>query len=123
MKQRSSFALYISSFFTFLCMILFVIYLLHLTGLIDIESEVVYCFPAIIWGVILVCIILPLPILHHKGRLEFFKQILKTLVSPLFHVHFNVIFMTEQFISHILPFSDVVYTICYYTHANIGDMN
>jgi hypothetical protein len=94
MTPRSSFALALASGFTFAYMAFFIFYLLDLTDLIHSNSQIIYWFPLIMWGLMLGYLLNPLPIFNFHGRIYFFKQILQTIASPFMKIHFNVIFIS-----------------------------
>ncbi len=121
MTPQSTFALALASIFTFIYLSFFIFYTLKLTGLLITEQQVIYYFPLIIWGIAFIYLLNPLPIFNFEGRIFFFKQLLMAFLSPFFLVQFNVIWIIEQFVSMILPFSDITYTFCYYINFNLSD--
>lgn len=123
MNPQSAFALALASIFTFIYLSFFTFYTLNITGLLIAESNIIYYFPLIIWGIAFVYLLNPFPIFNFEGRIFFFKQLLMAFLSPFFLVQFNVIWIIDQFISMILPFSDITYTFCYYINVNLDDPN
>ena len=72
-------------------------------------------FGEIFWAIIICYLILPLPILHYKGRLYFLKILGKVIMSPCIRMSFLIIWVSEQLVSFNQPFADLFYTICSFT--------
>lgn len=85
----------------------------NLTVLRVIQAEYLVLF---VWGLFILYLVNPLPILSHKSRLYSLKLAIKSILAPIIGVTFPVIWMTDQLISLITPFKDFAYTICYYLH-------
>jgi hypothetical protein len=64
MSPQSAFALALASIFTFVYLSFFIFYSLHLTGLLIAQSQIVYYFPLIIWGIAFIYLLNPLPIFN-----------------------------------------------------------
>lgn len=75
----------------------------------------------IVYGVLLVYMLVPLPIFKHKGRLYLLKLMGKCFVAFCYGVDFPIAFMTNQWISMITPIRDLTYSVCYYLQVDFND--
>ena len=64
----------------------------------------------------------PFPIFYARTRIFIFKLFLKIIISPILGVPFVVTWATDQLLSLLTPFQDMVYTICYYSAQDFSDV-
>lgn len=93
---------------------MFAIYTLEIAEIITSLQFPSYFLVLFVWGIFLLYLINPLPILSFNTRLYTIKLAFKSLFAPFFGVPFPVIWMTDQIISLVTPFKDLAYTICSY---------
>jgi hypothetical protein len=75
-----------------------------------------YYIPLISWVFFAFWLLCPLHNwVKYSGRTYLFKLIAESLVSPFSKVEFSHIFVIDQFISLVVPLTDLEYTICYYS--------
>lgn len=72
------------------------------------------------WLTFAVFFVFPFQIFDYKGRLFALKLFGRSLLSPLRGVNFPIAWMTDQFVSLIIPLKDITYTICYYTKLDFS---
>lgn len=109
----------IAGFLSTLFAILFSIYALSLGELIYISLPVQY-LALIVWGMLLFLMFNPLPFFRFHGRVYTIKLFLRIAISPMIGVPFAVAWATDQLVSLITPFEDLLYTICYYSTTNFS---
>jgi hypothetical protein len=76
----------------------------------------------IVYGIVFLYLLVPLPIFNHKGRIFALKLIGRSLISPITGMTFSIAWMTDQWISLSTPLRDLAYTFCYYTRLDF-DVN
>lgn len=100
--------------------VMFVLYVLAISGIINFGSFQPRYFSLIIWGLFILFMINPLPTKYYRSRFFIFKRFWHFIYAPLpwvFHSFF-VKWMGSQMSSFITPFQDFVYTVCYFTTIN-----
>jgi hypothetical protein len=103
---------------TSIFLILFLLYILGLTGLVSYGDFNIAYFALITWGLFLLCLFIPLPVFNPKGRIYALKLVVRSIISPFIGVIFPVVWMTDQVVSLVTPLKDFAYTICYYTQID-----
>ena len=104
-----------SSFFTFVYMMVFLIYIMRISLIIHVGSlEAASYLPLTVLGSQIIYTAMPLPIFNWRARWLFIRRIFETVLSPILECHFYSIWIIEQLISCIELFEDFVYTICSY---------
>lgn len=93
-----------------LYLILFVLYVMDITGQLPTDFEF---FGEVFWAIVLGYVFVPLPFIDNSGRLSFLKLLLKVILSPCGVTTFFIAWVTEQLISFNQPMGDFFYTICY----------
>ena len=104
---------------TSIFLILFLLYILDLTGIYNISFRQEY-FSMISWGVFLLTLLVPLPIFNYKGRIFALKLIFEAILSPCKGVSFPIVWMTDQAVSMAVPLKDFSYAICYFTEIDFN---
>jgi hypothetical protein len=64
----------------------------------------------------------PFPIFYAKTRLFLFKTLIKIILSPIVGVVFMTTWATDQLVSLLTPFQDLIYTVCYFTSLDFADV-
>ena len=109
----------VSGVFSTVFLISFLIYILELAGIVSWGSQFAeHWMPLFAWGSLIIYLFIPLPIFNYKGRLYAAKVIFWSASAPLLGVTYPVIWATDQLVSLANPFSDLVYSICYYTNLD-----
>jgi len=109
----------LAGIFTTAFLALFLLYLLKISNVYNTEtgfrSEY---YVLIVYALVFLYMLVPLPLFNHKGRLFALKLIGESLISPIFGVTFSIAWMTDQWISLSTPLRDLAYTICYYSRLD-----
>ena len=101
---------------------LFTLYALNLAGVVSLGLLPYQYLALIIWGMLILFLLNPLPLFRFHARIFTIKLFIKIVVSPFVGVPFVVAWATDQLVSLITPFEDLVYTGCYYTSIDFSDV-
>lgn len=99
--------------------VLFTLYALNLADFYKLHTFDTRYLSLIVWVVFLVFMFNPLPVIYFRSRIFSFLLFLRIVASPFIGVPFVVTWATDQLLSLITPFEDMVYSICYFT----GDLD
>jgi hypothetical protein len=99
-------------------LVLFSLYILNLTHIIKFDNFNPVYLALISWFSFIAFFILPLKLFNYKGRLYILRLLGQSLLSPFTGVTFPISWLTDQFVSLIIPLKDVAYTVCYYTRLD-----
>ena len=105
---------------TSIYLILFSIYILNLTSVISLYGFDKVYLALISWLTFVAFFVFPFQMFDYKGRLYALKLFGRSLLSPFRGVTFPIAWMTDQFVSSIIPLKDLAYTICYYTKLDFS---
>ena len=75
--------------------------------------------PLFAWGLFLIFLINPIPIIFASGRLYTFKMLSKVITSIFLQANFLTELAVVQLFALISAMQDTVYTICFYTHLSL----
>lgn len=103
--------------------LLFTFYALAITEIIDIGGFQPRYFALIIWLIFITFLFNPIPTKYHRTRSYIFKSMVKILISPFFPVTLAITYFTNQLLSLITIFEDLVYSFCYYTSLDFANYN
>lgn len=101
---------------------LFTIYALQVASVVSLGKFPPQYLVLFVWGVFFVFIFNPLPLFYYKSRIFTLKLLLRIIISPFMGVPFVVSWATDQLVSLITPFEDMVYTGCYYFNIDFTDL-
>lgn len=87
----SKFYFEMASIFSFVYLVLFMVFMLEIIG--TIQSHFIY-YGQIFWLILLIYLIQPLPILHHKGRFYLLKMLSKIILSFCFPMNPMIIWLS-----------------------------
>ncbi len=103
-------------------MVFFLVYLLMEANIItQLSFFPKEYFALVLWMVLALYLVMPVPIFNYQGRLYAMKLIFKCIFSPYLGVEFIIVWMTDQWISLVTPFRDLSYTICYYNQLDFSN--
>lgn len=100
---------------------MFTIYALHLAGIINLGYFPSQHLALIVWGLLFLFLFNPLPIIYFRSRIFILTLFGKIFISPFIGVPFVIGWATDQLLSLITPFEDMVYSVCFYTSLDFTD--
>jgi hypothetical protein len=110
----SAFVLIGAAAFTTIYLILFLIYILDMAGMLNIELMDARDLKGVAWLIIVGYLFFPLPIFNYHGRFYFAKLFFFMITSPVTGADFKLHWLAEQFASFKQPLQDITYTISFY---------
>lgn len=100
----------------------FTVYALNLAEVVNLGAFPPQYLVLIPWATFLLFMFNPFPIFYARTRIFILKLFLKIIISPILGVPFVVTWATDQLLSLLTPFQDMVYTICYYSAQDFSDV-
>lgn len=97
----------IAGFHSSVFVILFLFYVLDVANIYHIPGFKDEYFASISWGLFVLFLFMPLPIISNKGRFFVFSLMLDSILSPIKGVTFPVTWMTDQAVSMAVPLKDL----------------
>lgn len=88
---NSKFYFEMASIFSFVYLLLFMVFMLEIIGIIN--HDFIY-YGQVFWLLLLIYLIQPLPILHHKGRFYILKMLAKIILSFFFPMNPMIIWIS-----------------------------
>lgn len=111
----------IAGFFSTLFSLLFCLYALSISKIINFGQFPERYLALILWLFFILFMINPLPTKYHKSRMYIFKTMGQILVSPFFPITAAIGLFTDQMQSLITSFGDLAYSICYFTSLDFDN--
>lgn len=108
----------IAGIFSAIFSIFFALYVLAISGIISLGEFPSIYFGLIVWVLFVVFMVNPFPIFYHRSRRYIFKTISRIFISPFFPVPIAIGWIMDQMLSLITSFSDLAYTVCYFTNMD-----